>query len=663
MRTHAPEDTSALPSSRWSLRRWFVSITVTALSVVGLWVLLEHLIASDRGLDLADEGLYLVAADPPNLEAAWAYPFGWTIRPLFWLVGYDIAAFRTFGAVILALSSAWLGWAAMRAVTDLRRATTAPSLMPALAAATAGTASLIYYSSMLRAPSYNWATLCAIVLSLAAVMVAVRRAVAPAPRDWRWNIGRIEISTIDLLAVATSAVLVASLPAKPTTLPIMLTVTTIVIATGAGLRCMWRWLIVVVGFIPAWILIAVITGLWPVDFIRVFRLANEMPYPFAVQTAGPALQAIVLAPRDLLDAFAQIGDRPAELLTAALLVLLLPVLAKRSWLLLRLAGYAMAILSAIAISGVPIPLLNLTGSAFSWAHAPLTTAAIIVLAASILVGLRLTSTAQNEEASDRRTRMLIVAVVALAPMAFAIGSSFGPYPQAAVASGLIFIAAVLSVARPNACRARTLLAVAVLVTTAIFAAAAIVSGWRHPLRQFPVELRTPSMSQQTVPTLIGAHGAVLNLDPALAARVTDLRAKSTAAGWKSGMPMLDLSYLQSPGLGYSLGAKAPDSLMLTVLIVGFGDNYRAITRFHLTQPFLGFPYHDSWILTTKTSTLDAATQDELFYTLGQVAAISQRPFPAGYDCVASGDLVLWRPSATSTGIGQNCDAGVRATAS
>lgn len=651
-----------LPRGPRSLRQWLAGVAAVGLLVAGLWILLGHLIASDRGLDLADESLYLVAAEPPNLQAAWAYPFGWSIRPLFWLVGYDIASFRTIGAVILVLASGWLGWAAMRAVTDLRRAAAPPRLVPAIAAATAGTAAVIYYSSMLRAPSYNWVTLCAIVVSLSASMVAVRRATSPRPTDWQWKRGRVIVTTIDLLAAATSAVLVASLPAKPTTMPIMITLTTIMLATSAGWRRMMRWLLVVAASVPVWIAMAVITRLWPIDFMDVFHLANEMPYPFAVQTAGPALQAMVLAPRALLNDFAQIADRPTELLVAAIVVLLVPVAAKRSWLLLRLTGYAMAIVSAVAISGVPVPLLNPVESAFSWAHAPLMTAAIIVLGAAILAGLRLPSTTQGETPRERRTRILIVAVVALAPMAFSIGSSFGPYPQAAVASGLVFIAAVLSVERPTRNRTRTLLTVVVLATSAIFAAAAIASGWRHPLRQFPVELRTPSMSQQVVPTAIGVHGTILQLDPALAAKVTNLRAQAAAAGWQPGMPMLDLSYLSSPGMGYSLGARAPDSLMLTVLVVGFGDNYRAITQFHLTEPFLGFPFQDSWILTTKSSALDAATRDELAYTLGQIAAVTHRPFPEGYSCIASGDLVLWRPSAISSGTSQACDAGARASA-
>ena len=107
---------AAFDWKRWS---WRLGISLLALAV--MWVVLGRVIASDRGLDLGDESLYLVAADPPNLQAAWAYPFGWSTRPFFWIVGYDIAAFRTLGAVLLFVVSGVLGGNAMLAITDRRR--------------------------------------------------------------------------------------------------------------------------------------------------------------------------------------------------------------------------------------------------------------------------------------------------------------------------------------------------------------------------------------------------------------------------------------------------------------------------------------------------------------------------------------------------------------
>ena len=62
---------------------------VGGLLVIGsaiAWWVLGLLLASDRGLDLSDEGLYLLAANPPTAHAAWGFPWGWNLRPLFQLV-------------------------------------------------------------------------------------------------------------------------------------------------------------------------------------------------------------------------------------------------------------------------------------------------------------------------------------------------------------------------------------------------------------------------------------------------------------------------------------------------------------------------------------------------------------------------------------------------
>ena len=160
-----------------SLRRLsFTSIASVAVLVV-LWWLLNRVLASSRGLDLSDEGLYLLAADPPSPSASWGFPSGWHTHPLFALVGYDIASFRTLGAVVLFVAFAWLGWASVRVVTAARELTTTQrQFLLFTGVLVGGLGSLFYYAPMLRTPSYNWLNLVGIAISAAA---------APRARGWR----------------------------------------------------------------------------------------------------------------------------------------------------------------------------------------------------------------------------------------------------------------------------------------------------------------------------------------------------------------------------------------------------------------------------------------------------------------------------------------------
>jgi len=620
--------------------RSLILILGAAVGIAALWFVLERVLGNSRGLDLSDEGLYLLAADPPSLQAAWGFPFGWHTRPLFWLVGHDISAFRTLGAVILVICSAWLGWAAARVMT--RQAPqnwrTPARWFIFISAAVSAIGSLLYYSSMLRTPSYNWLNIAGILISSATALVLLNRERGPQ---------RSKL-TPALLAACSSAALFVTFPAKPTTLPLMLVLTSLLLLIASSWRVAARWAIWNVVLMPVWLLLALVTHLWPTDFTRIFKLALQMPAPDPLQTSSSAVQASLLLPRDIAAGFADIADRPALMLMVGVVLLAIPVIARRTWLLVRLSGFGISALAALAVSGVPIPVLNPTGQALGLAHAPLTTASIIVFVSALLLGSRLesrSSAAEGETSHDQRIRWVIVGFIALLPFIFSFGSGNGIYPQAAVASGLTFLAAVLCIARPRISRQHVLLAFAVLAATAVFASAAIASGWRYPYRAAP-------LADQQIATAVGSHGAQLLLDPALASTIAGLREQGDAAGWQPGTPLVDVSYTWNPALAYALSAKVPDFLQLTIF--GYSAAHD-ITAFHLTQPYRDFPFSDSWILTTRNSVLDAGAQSAVAFTMERLSAVTQRPFPASYSCLAAGNFVLWRPVANPDQARQDCN--------
>jgi hypothetical protein len=613
-----------------------LALVAVVVGLVVLWVVLGLVIGSSRGLDLSDEGLYLLAADPPSLQAAWGFPFGWHTRPLFWAVGYDIATFRTLGALVLVLCTGWLGWVAASVVIRRRPVAWSPSSrwFAVVAAAAGGIGSLIYYSSMLRTPSYNWLNIVGVVVSAAAVLVVVGRADATRFRA-RWR--------SVLPAAVSSLVLFATFPAKPTTLPIMLVLTTLLLLIDRGWRRATWWAAWNIVLMPLWLVLAVVTRVWPTDFLHVFRLALQMPAPDPLQTSGSAVRSALLLPRDVVAGVAGIGDRPALLLIAGLIVLAVPVVQHRRWLVVRLGGFAMCVLAAIAVAGVPVRVLSPNGQALGLAHAPLMTGTVIVLASAVLLGLRLSPT--GEGSAHRRLRWSTVVFVALLSVVFSFGSGNGIYPQAAVASGLVLLAAVLAVARPRITRERLIAGIAVLAATALFAAAAIASGWRYPYRSAP-------LTEQQVSTAIGDHGARLQLDPVLAATITGLQEQGAAAGWKPGTPLVDVSYTWNPAIAAALGARVPDFLQLTIF--GYSAAHD-ITAFHLTEPYRDFPFPDAWLLTTRSSLLDPGAQSAVAFTMERLSKVTGRAFPASYSCVASGQFVLWRPVDVATQAKQDCN--------
>lgn len=192
-----------------------------------LWAALHRLLASDRGIDLTDEGLYLLAADPPSIDAAWGTPFGWHTAPVFRAVGYDVAAFRTLGAWLLVLASAALGWWAVRLGERLRAAGVAgrsTSVAASLRAVAGGVGGFLYYGGLLRTRSYNWVTVVGATIAAVGIVMLVEHMLrSGCDRPGEGKLGELwQRTAVQRLGLHVGHLIAGlgaflSIPAKPTT--------------------------------------------------------------------------------------------------------------------------------------------------------------------------------------------------------------------------------------------------------------------------------------------------------------------------------------------------------------------------------------------------------------------------------------------------------------
>jgi hypothetical protein len=614
-----------------------LALALVASLAVSWWAL-GSVLASDRGLDLSDEGLYLLAADPPSATAAWGFPFGWHVRPLFALVGYDIASFRTLGAVGLVACSAWLGLSAGRITMQVVTSGRSTRVLVGLTTIAGALGSLLFYAPMLRTPSYNWSNMVGITIAIAAALtlIALRSTEDVGRRPW--------LLTIALAGIASLA-LFSTIPAKPTTLPILLILTTALMLISRGRRPALVWGASLLAFLPVWLLLAYALRLWPIQALDVFRLALAMPAPDPLQTTGAAIRAALLVPRDAIASLLATPTPILCVLVVGLLVASAPAMLRRSWLPVRIAGFLIAGATALAVAGAPVPGLRSSLAAFQIANANVTTGCLIVLFASLVAALPRGLPGRAIGDAQARTRWGMVAVLTMLPFVFSFGSGNGIYAQASLAGGFMLLAAVVSVPRPASWPAGLGIAVGALLAVIAFAATSIVSGWQSPFRAAP-------LADQTSPTTIGAHGAELLLHPDLSRTITELRSKAMAAGWTDGTPVVDVSFMWNPGIAYALGGRVPDFLALTI----FGyPTAHDITDFHLSQPYLDFPFDRMWIITSRPASIaDPTGQAGVNFTTDKLAVVTGLPFPASYACVAAGDFILWRPATTPQGTDINC---------
>lgn len=599
-----------------------------------LWFILGQILRVTKGFGLKDEGLYLLAADPPTPSASWGFPFGWHTGPLFTAVSYDISAFRTLGGVILVVTAGLLGLSIAR-VLNLGNLPYAKWLLFGTIS-TAVTGSLFYYIPMLRTPSYNWLNLVGIQVALAASLLALvgMRKSRASYRGWNTY----------LMPLVAALGLFITIPAKPSTFPVLLALLMIAFTYAVGLRSALRWGTTVLGFSLAWLALALAAGIWPWDFIDVFTRAINAPQPSDGQTITGAILNFAVLPQDLLRYVNSLTIQQWFVAFFAIMLLAVPFLARKRWIALRLTGFFLASLSCVSISGLSIPGLNSQEIAADWLAPERTTAGMLMLISALLVSHRLPQDYTDTNKTFGRIRIVTIILLFVSPFIFAFGSASGLLSQSGVSAGFLFLAAlaVVSVARLGGIYFAFVSMVSISVLT--ITASGFLAGWKNP---YDID----SMSTQMVEMSVGSHGAQLEVSAEQGEILDLIRTQAVSNGWVEGTPILDVSYTWHPGVVYFLGGLVPNSLMMTIF--GYSQS-EEIFEFNINQQF---DFSRSWLLTSNPTLLDDAGKRATLSALALLADHTNRVFPKGYDCVDAGNFQLWRPTADEYRKGRTCDSG------
>lgn len=589
-----------------------------ASAFFGLWLLLDALLASDRGLDLTDEGLYLLAADPPSRIAAWGTPWGWHTAPLFRLVSGDLASFRTLGAVLLVVASALLAItvASGRWRMPGHRADPASPVELTLAGVVGALGGYLYYAGMLRTPSYNWVVVVGSVIAVTGMLLNLP------PAHHRLRLPGDAVAAFGLFV---------TIPSKPTSPILLAAALGVLVWRRAGIRPALVHVLRLAGATTFLLVLAVLLRVWPLRFLDPFLAALSMPTPTDGQTIWGAVLGYVRLPDTVL------RMAPAVLLAVGAVLLAqrltTSVRSERSrlilgsgtvvavgllWLGLRILSTAVyeeraAFLNRIIAGRGTFPLDYYLGRAFDiwiavagvvliWATALVaglrrmrwaTFAALLGVAAfeagigqSVLVGgegrLRFvqhgTTTAMvllvalglvalvdvDEDAPyptvPRRPPSGVLGVVGFllaAAFSTAFGSAHGPYRQTSLAAAILVAAALvptMSISR----RERRLFPLVLLASGLLALSASFTAdNWAHPYRTSPI-------GENVIPTTMGSANSAILLDPETAGILHALRVAADESGWRTGEPLLSVVDPWNSTLPWVLGSRVPDSLMLTL---------------------------------------------------------------------------------------------------
>jgi len=623
-------DVDEFPSSA---RRRAVLAAGAVAAAIALWRLLAVVLSTDRGIDLTDEGLYILAADPPSRTAAWVVPWGWHTRPLFRMVGFDLANLRTLAAFIIVVAGGLLGWLVARLVNREQQS----PLMTSSAVTTitlVGVGALgapMLMASMLRTPGYNWVNLTGITTTCIGALVAAT--LDGSAVGWR---SKSAHAAAALLAVGATF----TIPAKPTSGPLVLFAALIVLVPRLGWKPCIRLAGLVVGWITVTVTMLLVTRVWPINFIGVLRESTAFPTPAESQTLPGALAALARLPLTIWNACADLTASTQWIIAIAIVLAIVLRFWKRAHWSVRCAPLLLMVVAALGVTG-PWPKLGAAHPKGRYVWIGTANGATLLLLGALLHLLA------NWDAGTRATRRRLLPVALflyVASVIYAFGSGTGLYRQMGLASLLLWLAAACIVTVGDRSVARQLALGILLVAAMVISVGTIIDSRHHPYRGV-------DLAQQRTPYQLGGRKIDLLVDTSTADFLTAMQRGAEEGGWCAGTPLIGMVWRWSSTVPYALGATVPDTLMFTL----FGYQGSSAVAEYSIQRADPAVWRDAWILTTDPTTLKRAFAASMKEAIDLLQPVTARPFPDGYTIVSDVDgTQLWRPR----NVGNPC-GGVR----
>lgn len=614
--------------------------TMAVVALVGgvvAWRVAFAVLSADRGLDTTDETLYLLAAEPPSRTASWNVPWGWHTRPLFVLVGEDIARFRTIGAVIVIAGGVFTGVMAMRLLLDDttpggRRPHRVDAWLIGAAALVGASGALMYYGDLLRTPSYNWVNLVGLLVAVGAVCALLRVAGRTARRiEWLWT------------GVAAFGMFV-TLPAKPSSAPVMVVVCAIAFSLVEGVRPGLRRASAIVAGVVGLVALAIGTRFWPWGLGSTVARTLRIPPIDTSQRIGDAIREFVLLPDRVVDQVREMPTSSLLVLAAAVLLAALPSVVDTSGgkaSACRWVAFGLGLVVALRTAAVPLPGIDVSEPTSRLLFAPATTAGLLIVVAALAGAAPWRASAHR----PGRRQVAATLVLVVSPFVFGFGSANTPYRQASLAIVFLLTAAVGIVGR-EALVSRSsqvgLLAL-VAVSTAI-SAVTLAEGRGHVYRSGPI-------SAMTEPIEIGRSHSTLRVPAGLADNLSEVRRLAAAAGWHTGTPMLAIRHRWSAYEPYALDAHVPESFMLTLFGYSGSVGFARYNTVRLDPDV----WREAWLVLDDPATLSAEALSDVTTVIGMVEQRLAVTVPADYVCVVAFDgAEFWRPRDVNEPADQSC---------
>jgi len=507
-------------------RVWLPAICLIGCVGVFVW-------ASDRGYDINDEAYYLVWAFDPYSYHISISQFGYLWHPIYRLVEGNIGLFRIVSASALLICAITFA-SALNRFSDDHLAPRSENLPIVLGL---GATIFWFFATWVAVPGYNELNLCALLLFFSGLMFATPES--------RPNGKKSFSQTIYPALLSGASVGVIALVKPPTCIA--------AIALGLG------WLVLLrppralfffcVSVISAVVVLSI--SIWMIDgsfaaFLRRLFVALEI---YRLMGRPGDIHGIV---NSILGPFSQ--DRiwkifPAIALGAAIFGICYGICAmatgqmKRDKKLQRIASYSLIVTLGIYVAvarQVDLQAILVWYNFHAWYFT------FPIMAGALMLLLILT---ESIEPVRWKRQLAAAALVGSAPIAYSFGTDVTLLRHMVGASVFWAGSAMLICAMAPPDKRTELIG----VTT--FLCGAVTIGLLTGVVLAPLASEAP-LFQQTQPLTVGPDGARLFVDPATAGYIKSFQHMAGSAGFRAGMPIIDLSEF-GPGIVFALSGSVP----------------------------------------------------------------------------------------------------------
>jgi hypothetical protein len=589
--------------------------------------------AAPRGLDLTDEGLYLLGSQFPGEVTMSASSSYWFSAVLYRIAWRNVIAMRLLGLAVTFASGLVFYYGVRAALDGLARSSSNVGMPQRVAEASVVIlGAMLGYVWFLPTPSYNHLNNWGLLIGCGCFFAALAKTGTGRPAS-AWMFASGACLAMLLLVKFPTAILLSAIFA-------------VCLASWRGIPIAARSRLAIPLAAGAASLLAVffVAAESPMGWVRTFRLGLWMS---AAMGANHGLEILpqylkdwregILAaidPRFWWAAGAILGLSVALAVAARARRSLRRVLAAAITLII---GYA-ALLSVTHLRELARPyyLFDVVRFHFTW----------LVLFGATVVAAGFSTEASGEggarrdaapSAGQRRGRVLLALVLFALPFAGAVGTNNIIYVGMTYTLGPWLALVVLLLDSTAGDGRNPLLRQAAAVMLACFCAVQIVGG----AYEAPYRVRAGGLGQQTQVTEVGYPSTRLKLDPQLGTFLTDLRRLASVNGFRPGDDLIAL--FDMPGVVFALGGRSPGT------------------------PWFSVGYPGSLIVNERALTTAGASRVKQAFLLTSVRgadwlqgtrALAGIPFPEGYVLCGSTtvpfawgaeDVRLWRPAQARPG--------------